>query len=254
MQVEARHAAGRADARARCPACPTRSSPPAGETSRPAGRPRCRSRPDASRDRPAPAPASASGSNCSLACFVAASWMLRSRVCRVAFSPSMYWASSWARSGRSVTSSSTASCGWPEPAGGVQPRGQGESPGPRRPAHLVVGCRSNFGDVHQRGQPERRAVGQALQPVTDQHAILVDQRHHVGHGAQRGQPDRLQQKILHPRRRPFAPRWPAGRAPRPASTPRPSRSGRRTDSRRRAAADGRWPRPRAVAGPARDGR
>ena len=27
--------------------------------------------------------------------------------------PSMYWASSWARSGRSVTSSSTANCGWP---------------------------------------------------------------------------------------------------------------------------------------------
>ena len=38
----------------------------------------------------------------------------------------MYWASSWARSGRSVISSSTASCGLAQAAGGVQPRGERE--------------------------------------------------------------------------------------------------------------------------------
>ena len=133
--------------------------------------------------------------------------MLRSIVCRVAFSPSMYWASSLARSGRSVTSNSTANCGWPSRPAAFS-RGaiwKAEILGPQ--PHLSVGVllRGDLGDLHQRGQPERRRVGQALQPVADQHAVLVDQRHDVGHGAQGGQPDGLNEKILHPRGDAFGP-------------------------------------------------
>ena len=36
-----------------------------------------------------------------------------------------------------------------------------------------------------------------LKPVPHQHAVLVDQRHDVGHGAQRGQPDGLHQELAH---------------------------------------------------------
>ena len=133
--------------------------------------------------------------------------MLRSIVCRVAFSPSMYWASSLARSGRSVTNSSTANCGWPSrPAafsrGAIwKPRSSAAQP------HLSVGVllRGDLGDVHQRGQPERRRIGQTLQPMTHQHAVLIDQRHDVGHGAQGGQPDGLHEKILHSRGDPLGP-------------------------------------------------
>ena len=38
-------------------------------------------------------------------------------------------------------------------------------------------------------------MAQAGQPVAHQHAVLVHQRHDVGHGAHRGQADRLHQKF-----------------------------------------------------------
>ena len=41
--------------------------------------------------------------------------------------------------------------------------------------------------------------------MADQDAVLVDQRHDVGHGAQRGQTHRLDKKILHSRADAFGP-------------------------------------------------
>ena len=55
------------------------------------------------------------------------------------------------------------------------------------------------GHAHQRGHAQRRALGQAFQPVMDQHAILIDQRHHVGHRPQGRQSDGLEEEIAHPR-------------------------------------------------------
>ena len=94
-----------------------------------------------------------------------------------------------------------------EPAGGIQPRGELEGHVLGREPHLAVGVSlgGDLGDGHQRGQAQGGRVGQALQPVVDQHAVLVHQRHDVGHGAQGGQPDGLEQEILHPRGDPLGP-------------------------------------------------
>ena len=145
--------------------------------------------------------ASSAASNCSLICLPAANWMLRSRVCRVALSWSMYWASSRARSGRSVTSSSTASCGWPS-----RPAAFSRAPRRRRCLRSAAAacpslCRlaSTPATRISVATPSVGHFGQAFQAVMHQHAILIDQGHHVGHRPQGGQPHGLEREVSHPR-------------------------------------------------------
>ena len=78
--------------------------------------------------------------------------------------------------------------GLPQPPGGVQSRGQGKSDILAVQSLLVV----QLGQLQERLEAKRRCLDQAFQAVPDQDAVLVDQRHHVGHRAQGGQSDRLQ--------------------------------------------------------------
>ena len=65
-----------------------------------------------------------------------------------------------------------------EAAGGVEARRQAKADGAGVDA---VGL--DAGDLHQRGQPGARRAAQAPQADAGQHAVLVDQRHDVGDGA-----------------------------------------------------------------------
>ena len=84
--------------------------------------------------------------------------------------------------------------GLAESTGGIQPRPEREADVLGRQPRLVV----DLGDLHEGLQARAGPLLEAHQAVSDQGAILVDQRHHVGHGAHRRQTGRLKQKRLHP--------------------------------------------------------
>ena len=106
-----------------------------------------------------------------------------------------------------------AQLGLGQPAGGVQPRGQRETDvlavqtGPTRSTGypVAVGLGLDLCQLHERRQAQRRAAGETLQPVVYEYAVLVHQRHHVGHRAQGRQTNRLYKKIPHPRTDPLRP-------------------------------------------------
>ena len=84
-----------------------------------------------------------------------------------------------------------AKLGLTESAGGIEARTdrEGDILAPQR--FLVV----ELGDGHQCGEAWDRVLFQRDQPVVHENAVLVQQRHHVGHRAERRQTDRLQQKL-----------------------------------------------------------
>ena len=95
--------------------------------------------------------------------------------------------------GRSVVRSSTASRAWPS-------RPAAFSRGARENAMSSAsncGLSSSPATFKQGGQSDAGLLLQARQPMAHQHAILVHQRHHVGHRAQGGQPHGLDQEGPH---------------------------------------------------------
>ena len=119
--------------------------------------------------------------------------MLRSKLSRLLFSSCRYSANALARSGDTGREQFDPQLRLPQPAGRIQPRGE-------RKADVFAGQRRlliELRQLHQRGQPGRRTMLQALQSVMDQNAIFVDQRHDIGHGADRRQSHRLQQERPH---------------------------------------------------------
>ena len=57
------------------------------------------------------------------------------------------------------------------------------------------GLSLQLGDLHQRARPSGGMCLQAVQAVADENAVFIDQRHDVGHGADRGQADGRHQKV-----------------------------------------------------------
>ena len=88
-----------------------------------------------------------------------------------------------------------------QPARRVQPRRQRKADVLAIQVRLAVpvDLGLDLGNLHQRGQPQRRAAGETLQAMMHQHAVFIDQRHDVGHGPQRRQSHRLDQEIPHSR-------------------------------------------------------
>ena len=82
-----------------------------------------------------------------------------------------------------------------QPPGGVEPWGDRKADrfGVERRGQIHAG----FG--HQFDQTVGRVGRQRSQPVDDQHAIFIDQRHDVGHGADRRQGERPHQQPSHRR-------------------------------------------------------
>jgi hypothetical protein len=72
--------------------------------------------------------------------------------------------------------------GVPQPSGRVDARAEPEAEVARRDARAV-----DAGGRHQRPQPGLGGARHAAQPSPHQSTVLVEQRHHVGHGGQRHQ-------------------------------------------------------------------
>ena len=169
--------------------------------------------------------ASSAGSNSSLACLAAASWMLRSKVCRVAFSPSMYWANSCGPLGPIGHQQFHGQLRLAEPAGGVQPRGDLEAQVLGVQPRLAVGMssRGDLGNAHQRGQarawarwpgsPGRGGPRRGSRPPAARRRPRCPAR--PGPPLAPENPSSAGRRVW--------PRWPAGTGPRPVScaTPEP---------------------------------
>ena len=109
--------------------------------------------------------------------------ILRSSVCRCWFRFSRYSASSFARVGLAVVSSSTTSRAHSSRPAALS-RGASRKPMSSACSGFAL---AEFGRLDQRLQPDRRPLRQPVQPVPDEDAVLVAQRHHVGDRPERGQ-------------------------------------------------------------------
>ena len=250
VQIEARHAAAGADARLHAQRIERDQNHRAvvllGE---PPGDDADHAR-DASRGRRARSRRAAGRGVESPSCLLAALRTLRSSVCRWSLSSWTNSASCIARCGDSVVEQLDRQLGLPQPAGRVEPRADREGDvfaGERR---LLVEARH----VLERLEARHRAVPQAIQPVPHQHAILVHQRHDVGHRADRGEPDGPHQIIPH--RLADALRFARPLAQRPGELQRDGRAAQTGERirRRPATPDARSPRRAAAVRPADDDR
>ena len=163
----------------------------AGGRSRPAGWPRCRSRRDASpsgpgRSRPGPpSPPSARIISCA-----------SRRISR-----SISWRRLLTRSSSSAIEPASAGIVGGQhlhgPHGPLQPAGRVD-PGRQAEAHHAGGqprLVQAAGDLHQGLEPDHRRRGDAVQPVTDDDPVLVDQRDDVGHRRHRDQAQGPDQEV-----------------------------------------------------------
>ena len=119
--------------------------------------------------------------------------MLRSKLSRLLLNSCRYSASASARCCVVGGQQFDAQLCLTQAAGGIEPRGQRETDVFAIERRFLI----DLGELHQRRQPGRRALLQTLQTVMHQDAVFIDQRHDVGHGADRRQSDGLQQERPH---------------------------------------------------------
>ena len=90
-----------------------------------------------------------------------------------------------ARSGDSVIKQLEGERRLPEAAGRVEPRGDREADVFAFDVWLFV----EAGDLLEGQETGRGIMAQAVEAVADEDAVFIDERHDVGHGADRGQAD-----------------------------------------------------------------